>query len=127
MFLQQQRGTMSRPSRQSPNRRAPNHGRLVAQRRRQQRFDRLILHERKTQRVERDLSQHRVVIAHEVGHQLGLSHVFELSGDEDNLSDTAGQNEPRAEENLMAPFSGDKGTLTPLQATTLRRNPVVRP
>ena len=66
-------------------------------------------------------------LAHEVGHQLGLSHVFELSGDEDNLSDTPGQGDPRAQENLMAPFSGDKGSLTPLQATSLRRNPVVRP
>ncbi len=66
-------------------------------------------------------------LAHEVGHQLGLSHVFELLGDEDNLSDTAGQSEPRADENLMAPYSGDKGAITPLQATTLRRNPVVRP
>jgi hypothetical protein len=67
-----------------------------------------------------------VILAHEVGHQLGLSHVFELDGEVDNLTDTPTSGR-LADENLMAPFAQDNRVVTPLQAVTLRRNPVVRP
>lgn len=67
-------------------------------------------------------------IAHEVGHQLGLSHVYELRGTLDNLSDTPEEGVPAAEDNLMAPTAQTEGSrLSPLQVVTLRRNPVVRP
>lgn len=67
-----------------------------------------------------------VILAHEVGHQLGLSHVFEVDGEVDNLSDTPSSG-TLADENLMAPFAQNNRIVTPLQAVTLRRNPAVRP
>lgn len=68
-----------------------------------------------------------ITLAHEVGHQLGLSHVYETGGGEDNLSDTPIEGQPGADQNLMAPYATNLGFLSPLQKTSLRRNPVVRP
>lgn len=68
-----------------------------------------------------------IVLAHEVGHQLGLSHVFEVNGEADNMSDTPMEGEFNADANLMTPFANNQGLLSPLQKTGLRRNPVVRP
>lgn len=65
-------------------------------------------------------------IAHELGHQLGLSHPFEMDGQVDNFSDTPFMG-PDAGQNLMAPVAEGGTDLSPLQKTTLRRNPVVRP
>ncbi|MBL8917550.1 MAG: hypothetical protein JNJ54_01705 [Myxococcaceae bacterium] len=67
-----------------------------------------------------------LVLAHEVAHQLGLSHVFELTGLVDNLRDTPTSGVD-AEKNLMAPTATGNGSLSPSQGVTLRRNPVVRP
>lgn len=67
-----------------------------------------------------------LVLTHEVGHQLGLSHVFELDGEQDNLSDTP-RSGAAAEANIMAPFAAGGSQWSPLQGVTLRRNPVVRP
>lgn len=66
-------------------------------------------------------------IAHEICHQLGLSHVYQTDGELDNLSDTPDQGVAEAEDNLMAPTAQPKARLSPLQRTTLRRNPIVAP
>jgi hypothetical protein len=68
-----------------------------------------------------------IALAHEVGHQLGLSHVYEVDGTLDNLSDTGMQGQRAADDNLMAPYANNLCQTTPLQQTTLRRNPVVTP
>lgn len=75
-----------------------------------------------------------VVLSHELGHQLGLSHVLEfLLRVEDNLSDTPGRdNDSAARGNLMYPsltsgVSNAQVYVTPMQYATMRRNPVVRP
>lgn len=66
-----------------------------------------------------------LVLTHEVGHQLGLGHVFELDGEVDNLSDTPAA-APAGEAYVMAPYAAEGTVLSPLQGVTLRRNPVVR-
>ncbi len=78
-------------------------------------------------RMPGDVDPLPIVLAHEVGHQLGLAHVFELNGEVDNMSDTPMDGEPNADANLMTPFANNQGLLSPLQKTGLRRNPVVQP
>lgn len=78
-------------------------------------------------RMPGDVDPLPIVLAHEVGHQLGLAHVFELSGEVDNMSDTPMEGEPNADANLMTPFANNEGLLSPLQKTGLQRNPVVQP
>ncbi|MCA2981271.1 MAG: hypothetical protein INH37_23605 [Myxococcaceae bacterium] len=67
-----------------------------------------------------------LVLAHEVAHQLGVGHVFESTGQLDNLSDTPTSG-AAAEANVMSPFAAGGSAWSPLQRVTLRRNPVVRP
>lgn len=71
-----------------------------------------------------------LVMAHEIGHYLGLFHVIEVAGGEDPLDDTANcrtyGTECEASLNLMHPFAwGDNVILSPMQQQTLQRHPIL--
>ena len=72
------------------------------------------------------------VMAHEIGHYLGLFHVIEVAGGEDPLSDTDNcrsyDTSCAASLNLMHPFAwGDNITLSPQQQRVLNLHPVLTP
>ena len=71
-----------------------------------------------------------LVMAHEIGHYLGLFHVIETSGGEDPLDDTANcrsyDTSCAASLNLMHPFAwGDNVALSPLQSRVLQLHPIL--
>ncbi len=71
-----------------------------------------------------------LVMAHEIGHYLGLFHVIEVAGGEDPLDDTANcrgyDTSCAASLNLMHPFAwGDNILLSPLQQRILQRHPIL--
>jgi hypothetical protein len=71
-----------------------------------------------------------LVMAHEIGHYLGLFHVIETSGGEDPLDDTPNcrsyDTSCAASLNLMHPFAwGDNIALSPLQSRVLQLHPIM--
>lgn len=71
-----------------------------------------------------------LVMAHEIGHYLGLFHVIETSGGEDPLDDTANcrsyDTSCAASLNLMHPFAwGDNIALSQLQSRVLQLHPIL--
>jgi len=71
-----------------------------------------------------------LVMAHEIGHYLGLFHVIETSGGEDPLDDTekcrSYDTSCAASLNLMHPFAwGDNIALSPLQSRVLQLHPIL--
>ena len=71
-----------------------------------------------------------LVMAHEIGHYLGLFHVIEVAGGEDPLEDTPNcrgyDASCAASLNLMHPFAwGDNIALSPLQSRVLQLHPIL--
>ena len=71
-----------------------------------------------------------LVMAHEIGHYLGLFHVIEVAGGEDPLDDTPNcrgyDASCAASLNLMHPFAwGDNIALSPLQSRVLQLHPIL--
>ncbi len=70
------------------------------------------------------------VVAHETGHQLGLFHVMEKDGNEDNLSDTAPSEDNvmfwRVKELSLSQLTPVSPRWTPMQIEVMRQHPLLR-